>query len=104
MSRQIATDYDVVYCEDLNIKNMTKSAKGTKDHPGTNVKDKSGLNRATQSRFKCVRCGHSDNADVNAAKNIQARGNRVFRRGGYEVAQPLKRHQVGLVGGADYSL
>lgn len=27
-------------------------------------------NRPNQSTFKCVKCGHSDNADMNAAKNI----------------------------------
>ena len=34
------------FVEDLNIVNMTKSAKGTKDDPGSNVKAKSGLNRS----------------------------------------------------------
>ena len=28
-------------------------------------------NRQTQSLFKCVKCGHIDNADVNASKNIK---------------------------------
>ena len=27
-------------------------------------------NRTTQDKFVCVKCGHSDNADINAAKNI----------------------------------
>lgn len=27
-------------------------------------------NRKTQAKFICVECGHSDNADINAAKNI----------------------------------
>jgi len=31
-------------------------------------------NRKTQSSFACVNCGHSANADVNAAKNIKSRG------------------------------
>jgi putative transposase len=34
--------------EQLNLKNMTKSAKGTIAQPGTNVKQKSGLNRELQ--------------------------------------------------------
>lgn len=36
---------DVVILEDLKAKNLTKSAKGTVDDPGKNVKQKSGLNR-----------------------------------------------------------
>ena len=88
--------------EDLKIKNMSKSAQGTVENPGTNVKAKAGLNRVilnsgwgrfnsycddkfgrvvpvdpkstsqrcnlcghvdkdnrkTQSRFKCMACGH----------------------------------------------
>jgi putative transposase len=97
---------------------MTKSAKGTVENPGKNVRQKSGLNRSilnnafselkrqmqyktdrhggqlalvdakytsqtcsccghvekanrkTQASFECIKCGHSENADVNAAKNI----------------------------------
>ena len=26
--------------------------------------------RKTQAKFKCVECGHSENADINATKNI----------------------------------
>ena len=85
--------------EDLKIKNMSKSAKGTTENPGKNVKAKAGLNRIilnagwgrfntycddkfgrvvpkytsqrcnqcghvdkdnrkTQSKFKCMACGH----------------------------------------------
>ena len=38
-----------VCIEDLQIKNMTKSAKGTIENPGTNVKQKSGLNKGILS-------------------------------------------------------
>lgn len=39
----------------------------------SNCGSKSKENRKTQAKFKCVSCGHTENADVNAAKNILAR-------------------------------
>ena len=39
-------DQEVFVCEGLNISGMSKSAKGTVDNPGKNVKQKSGLNRS----------------------------------------------------------
>ncbi|MEU3164155.1 transposase [Streptosporangium sp. NPDC006930] len=38
--------YDVIVCEDLRIANMTRSASGTLQAPGTNVAQKAGLNRS----------------------------------------------------------
>ena len=38
-------------------------------------------NRKTQADFHCLQCGYQDNADVNAAKNILARGHRVLACG-----------------------
>jgi len=37
--------------------------------------------RQTQAKFGCVACGHTDNADVNAARNILAAGLAVTARG-----------------------
>ncbi len=45
-AHQLATANAVVVLEDLKTKQMTKSAKGTLEQPGRNVKAKSGLNRA----------------------------------------------------------
>ncbi|MFI7293294.1 RNA-guided endonuclease InsQ/TnpB family protein [Streptomyces sp. NPDC050121] len=45
-STMLARSYDLVRFEKLNIKNMTRSAKGTVEQPGKNVAQKSGLNRA----------------------------------------------------------
>ena len=39
---------------------------------------KSKENRKTQAKFECVNCGHKENADVNAAKNILARAEPMF--------------------------
>ena len=44
-SREIADRYNVVYLEDLKIRNMSASAKGDMENPGKNVKAKAGLNR-----------------------------------------------------------
>ncbi len=139
VSRQIADDYDVVYLENLNIKGMTKSSKGTIGEPGRNVKAKSGLNKAilkvgwhkleralsykanvikvpahytsqscnqcghthkenrtTQAGFECLSCGHSDNADVNAAKNILASGigESLNGRGDSGISPTVKRAKM----------
>ncbi|WP_238431321.1 RNA-guided endonuclease InsQ/TnpB family protein [Streptomyces cavernae] len=45
-STMLARSYDLVRFEKLNIKNMTRSAKGTEQQPGRNVAQKAGLNRA----------------------------------------------------------
>lgn len=44
-STLLASAYDVIRFEKLNIKNMTRSAKGTVGQPGRNVRQKAGLNR-----------------------------------------------------------
>ncbi|KUO23154.1 RNA-guided endonuclease InsQ/TnpB family protein [Streptomyces dysideae] len=45
-STMLARCYDLVRFEKLNIKTMTRSAKGTVERPGKNVAQKSGLNRS----------------------------------------------------------
>ena len=137
---ELVRKYDMIALEDLKIKNMTKSAKGTKDKPGKNVAQKSGLNRVileqgwglfrqrltdkainamtpveiiaihpaytslrcsecgytdkknreSQALFHCLSCDYTDNADVNAAKNIIAAGLAVTERGGQPHAAPIK--------------
>jgi putative transposase len=42
----ISKNHALVCIEDLQIKNMSRSAKGTQENPGKNVKQKTGLNRA----------------------------------------------------------
>ena len=46
ISNKISKNHAIVYVEDLKVANMTKSAKGTVEQPGKNVRQKSGLNRA----------------------------------------------------------
>ncbi len=138
-SHNISKNHAVVVMEDLKVSNMSKSAKGTVEDPGKNVKAKSGLNksildqgwyefrrqleyklrwqggylllidprntsrkcsvcghtekenRKTQERFECQQCGHIENADLNASKNILAAGLAVIACGGCGVSQPTKQ-------------
>lgn len=46
LSRSLVDDHDVIVHERLKISNMSRSAKGTVDNPGVNVRAKSGLNDA----------------------------------------------------------
>jgi transposase len=45
-STDLARRFDLIRVEDLKIRNMTRSAKGTRDHPGRRVRAKAGLNRS----------------------------------------------------------
>ena len=117
VSTGLARRFDVIRFEDLRTKTMTRSAKGTVENPGSNVRAKSGLNRAilaqgwgllvrrtqdkapgrvekvraaytslrcsacgwiskdsrdSQAGFRCVACGFTCNADINASINIAA--------------------------------
>ncbi|MBB4778626.1 RNA-guided endonuclease InsQ/TnpB family protein [Actinomadura welshii] len=133
----LARDFDVIAVEDLNVRGMTRSAKGTVEAPGVNVRQKAGLNRGiltngwgqlvarlehkapgrvvkidprytsqtchacghrapenrkSQAVFRCVACGHQDNADVNAAINIRtAAGHAAAAREGPRVTGPVHR-------------
>lgn len=125
-STTLCKNHAGIVIEDLKVANMSKSAKGTSEKHGRNVRAKGGLNksildqgwsefrrqveykqdwlgglvvavnardtsrtcsvcgtvaaesRETQSRFVCVACGHAENADTNAAKNILNRGMRLI--------------------------
>ncbi|MEV0401570.1 transposase [Actinoallomurus sp. NPDC050550] len=137
-STTLARRFSVISVEDLKIKNMVRSARGTIDAPGENVRAKAGLNRSihaagwgllvsrleqkaprrvvrvnpantsitcnacwhraaenreSQAVFHCRACGHTDHADVNAARNIRdiAVGRTVTARGGLGVARPANR-------------
>jgi len=118
LTTELANTRSEIHIEDLKIAKMTRSASGTVDNPGCNVKTKSALNRAmlgqahgrmldflrykcersgakllfknpaytsqecaechhvshlnrsSQAVFACVKCGHKDNADHNAARVV----------------------------------
>jgi len=46
VSRAIVATSPLIAVEKLKLTNMTRSARGTRDEPGTNVRQKAGLNRA----------------------------------------------------------
>ena len=55
-------------------------------------------NRKTQAQFQCVSCGHSGNADINAALNILASGiGASGRRGALTLVTPMNRQKVGYL-------
>jgi transposase len=45
-STELARRFDVIRVEDLKIPNMVRSARGTVETPGKNVRAKAGLNRS----------------------------------------------------------
>ncbi|WP_190137842.1 RNA-guided endonuclease InsQ/TnpB family protein [Streptomyces longispororuber] len=46
LTKALVTQFAQVVIEDLQVKNMSKSAKGTLEDPGSRVRQKAGLNRA----------------------------------------------------------
>jgi putative transposase len=45
VSTDVARRFDIIRVEALQIRNMTRSAAGTRDKPGRSVRQKAGLNR-----------------------------------------------------------
>jgi len=48
-------------------------------------------NRKTQSAFKCVACGHAENADDNAAKVIKKRGIKLIRSDAFSKEKTVRK-------------
>lgn len=143
-SHRISQNHAMLFVEDLKVRNMSRSAKGSLEQPGRNVRAKAGLNksildqgwgefrrqleyksqwrggivvavpphhtsqecsrcghthkenRPSQERFECGACGHKENADINAAKNIRARGHRVLACGDtVQLGRSVKQEPVG---------
>lgn len=47
---QLVRDHDFIAIEDLRVENMSRSARGTKESPGRNVRQKAGLNREIRNQ------------------------------------------------------
>ena len=135
-SRKLADRAGTVVIEKLDTRAMTRSARGTRGTPGTNVRAKAGLNREilhtgwgamertleykalqliripaaytsqtcracgvvdansrrSRADFTCVACGHAQNADLNAARNILASATgATARRGAFTLVTPATR-------------
>ncbi|MFH1665066.1 MAG: transposase [Candidatus Omnitrophota bacterium] len=50
-----------------------------------------GENRINQAEFKCIQCGHTENADVNASINILAEGHSVIACGVETLVSTVKQ-------------
>jgi len=56
LSTRVVTEFRTVVIEDLDLLSMTASASGTIERPGTNVRQKAGLNRSIRSKcFGAIR-------------------------------------------------
>ncbi|PCI92657.1 cytosine methyltransferase [Candidatus Aerophobetes bacterium] len=53
-------------------------------------------NRKTQSKFFCISCGYTENADINAAKNILAAGHAVLACGEDAFAISMKQKPLNM--------
>ena len=146
VTSEISKNHAMIVIEDLKVSNMSKSAKGTAEKHGRNVRAKSGLNRSildqgwyemrrqleykqlwrggqvlaippaytsqrcaccghtakenrqSQSKFECLECGYTENADINGARNILAAGHAVLACGGMvQSGRPLKQEPAEVI-------
>ena len=50
----------------------------------------------TQSKFCCTSCGHAENADINAAKNILSAGHVALACGEAALADSVKQEPLNM--------
>jgi transposase len=91
VSTDLARRFDVIRVEDLKVRNMTRSARGTTEAPGKNVRQKAGLNREIAAsgwgqmvrrlEQKAPRTGREGQPRVHVAalQRVRARGCEVAR-------------------------
>ena len=132
ITTELVRRFGLIAVEDLNISNMTRSASGTLENPGTGVAQKRGLNRSIteqtwgllraqitykaewagrelavvdpkftsqrcsgcgvvsaehrqRKRYDCAECGMTEDADINAARNILHKALAGRRAPGYRL-------------------
>ncbi|MDJ0652315.1 MAG: zinc ribbon domain-containing protein [Simkaniaceae bacterium] len=56
--------------------------------------DEKNRDKKKQSKFCCICCGHTENADMNAAKNILTAGHAVLACGGDALATSRKQEPL----------
>ena len=132
VTTELVRRFGLIALEGLAIKNMTRSASGTLENPGRNVRQKAGLNRSIteqtwgllrnqiaykaewagremvlvdprftsqrcsgcgvvsadnrqHKRYDCADCGMTEDADVNAARNVLHKALAGRRESGYRL-------------------
>lgn len=125
-STMLARRFDAVVLEDLRVKNMTRSARGTIDAPGSNVAQKAGLNRsildqgwgmlarrladkigdrmvlvpAAHTSTTCSTCGHRDRDSRESQARFVCRACGVVEHADVNAALNIARgHRVSARGG-----
>ena len=88
VSAFLAQNFEHVVLEDLNVKGLRRSARGTREQPGRNVKAKSGLNRKL-SHLSCM--GQRSNGFFTASRPMWSRCPRGTPAGGARTAGTPKR-------------
>jgi transposase len=94
LSTDLARRFDLICVENLDVRAMTRSARGTSQRPGRGVRQKAGLNRgilASGWGRLIDRLEHK-----NAARNIAAAGQVVAARGGQGLPGPVNREPLTL--------
>lgn len=76
-STDLARRFDLIRFEDLKVTNMVKSAKGTVEAPGMNVRAKAGLNRGILANGWALLLKRTQ--DVADVQPVRARGREVAR-------------------------
>lgn len=95
LARRLVGDYDLLMIESLSVKNMSRSASGTLERPGTHVAAKRGLNRsildAGWASFASILTGKAEEAGRKVIKvNPQHTSRKHWRCG-------LRGDRVGTV-------